>query len=338
MVPTRQIWVLPEINGKDSEISKFSCGLLSEASEIAETVGGSTTALILGDQIEDHSKILGQYGINSAYVFKHPLLKYFSAEAYFKALAERVYKEKPWLFLMGNTTVGKELAPRLALLLETGVVSNCVKMDFINIETPKFYRAIYGEQAYQEVVFRNGRTMLITMAPGVLNITPGKSSREVNITRIEPVLSSEDIRAKHIDYLPADYRTVDVSDAGVIVAAGMGSIGDDIFPLVEELACLLEGAIGTTRPVVDEGKIARERMIGQTGKIVSPDLYLGLGVSGATHHIGGIQDSKTVISLNRDPQAPIFQNSDIGVVADLKEILPELINKIRQAKKDEKIF
>ena len=149
---------------------------------------------------------------------------------------------------------------------------------------------------------------------------------------IEPRLSPEVIRAEHLEFLPADFKTVDVAEADTIISAGMGAATDELLPLVEELAGLIEGTIGTTRPVVDGGQISRERMIGQTGKVVSPELYLALGISGATHHIGGIQSSGKIISVNRDPQAPIFRNSDVGIAADIKDVLPKLIERIKQAK------
>ena len=118
----------------------------------------------------------------------------------------------------------------------------------------------------------------------------------------------------------------------------MGAATDDVLPLVEELANLIEGSIGTTRPVVDEGKIPKERMIGQTGKVVSPEFYLALGISGATHHVGGIQDSGKIVVVNRDAQAPIFRSSDVGAAADLKEVLPALIEKIKRARENGEIL
>jgi electron transfer flavoprotein alpha subunit len=160
----------------------------------------------------------------------------------------------------------------------------------------------------------------------------------VETTEIEPKLSASLVKTKHIEFLPADFQTVDVAEAKTVVSAGMGAVTNDLYPLVQELADLIEGAIGTTRPVVDEGKIPRERMIGQTGKTVSPDLYLALGISGATHHVGGIQESGKIVSINRDPQASIFQNSDTGIVGDLREILPKLIERIKKARNDGEII
>ncbi len=326
------IWVLPEINSSGGEISKLSLGLLSEARNIAEKVGGTVTALVLSDQNEDCSGIFGQHGVAKAYVFQDPLLKYFSAEVYAAALLPRIQLDKPWLFLMGHTTAGRELAPRLAALLETGLVSNCVKIDLSQPENPKFYRPIYGDQLYQEVVFQTDQPMLVTIHPNALNITPATEKRQVITQVIESKLPDELIKTRHLEFLPADFQTVDVAEAETIVSAGMGAATDELLPLVEELAALIEGAIGTTRPVVDEGKIPRERLIGQTGKVVSPDFYLALGISGATHHVGGIQESGKIVSINRDPQASIFQNSDAGAAADLREVLPKLIERIKRAK------
>jgi len=131
---------------------------------------------------------------------------------------------------------------------------------------------------------------------------------------------------------------MDIAEAGLVIGAGAGVIDNDLLPLVEKLAALLEGSIGATRPVFDEGKLPQERLIGQTGKMISPDFYLALGISGATHHIGGVQGAKEVVSVNKDPQAPIFQSSDTGVVADLKEVLPDLIEKITKARQDGQIL
>ncbi|MFC1942561.1 electron transfer flavoprotein subunit alpha/FixB family protein [Chloroflexota bacterium] len=334
MAKPREIWVLPEINSREEEISKLSLGLLSEANSIAEKVGGTVTALVFSDQGHDSSEVFGQYGVTSAYSFKDPVLEFFSAEAYSAALLPEIRKDKPWLFLMGNTTIGRELAPRLVALLETGLVTNCARMDFSDLDRPVFFRPVYGDQLYQEVIFQTSQTMLVTMDPTVLNITPLSKSSKVKSSVIESGLSPDTIRAKHLDFLPADFKTVDVVDANVVVSAGMGAATAELLPLVEELAGLIEGTIGTTRPVVDGGKIHRERMIGQTGKVISPEFYLALGISGATHHIGGIQGSERIVSINRDPRAPIFQNSDVGVAADLREVLPILKEKIKQAKTD----
>ncbi|MCK4273248.1 MAG: electron transfer flavoprotein subunit alpha/FixB family protein [Dehalococcoidales bacterium] len=338
MARTRNIWVLPEINGNGEEISQLSLGLLTESRYIAEKVGGTVTALVLGDQTPDYSRVFGQYEVSRAYIFQDPLLQNYSAEVYVESLLPRIQAEKPWLFLMGHTAIGRELAPRLAALLETGVISQCAKIELSQPEHPKFYRPVYGDQLFQEVIFQTDNTMLVTMDPQSLNVAPAARVGKVRALTIEPKLTAESLKTRHLEYLPADFQTVDVADADTVISAGMGAATDELLPLVEELAGLIEGAIGTTRPVVDGGKIPRERMIGQTGKVVSPEFYLALGISGATHHVGGIQDSGKIVAINRDPQAPIFQSSDVGITADLKDVLPVLIERIKRARDNGEIL
>ena len=335
---SKQIWVLPEINPANGEISKTGLGLLSEAGNIAEKVGGAVTAIVFSDQAPDYSHILCQYGISRFYLFQDPLFTRFSAEAYTAAMLLRLQQDKPWLFLMPHTSTGRELAPRLAVLLEAGLVTGCVKIDLSQQEKLKFYRPVYGGQLYQEIVFETGNIMLVTMDENTLHIAPAVKSVKVDTIIIKPELPADIEKAKHIEYLPANYQTVDVTEAKTVVAAGAGAATDELFPLVQELADLIEGTIGTTRPVVDGGKITRERLIGQTGKTVSPELYLALGISGATHHVGGIQESGRIVSINRDPQASIFRNSDTGVAADLREILPKLIARIKKARSNGEIL
>jgi electron transfer flavoprotein alpha subunit len=333
----KNIWVLPELDDSD-EISKLSLGLLTEAVYIAGRVDGTVTALVFGDHTPDCSEVLRQYGVSRAYIFQDPLIQNYSADAYAAAIIDKLREESPWMFLMGHTTIGRELGPRLAALLETGLVSNCARMDLTAPDNPRFYRSVYNDQFYREVVFQSGKTMLVSMDPRVLNITPAARPIRVKIQAIEPGLSHDILRTEHLEYLPADFQTVDVTEADTIVAAGMGAVTDDLLPLVEELAGLIEGSIGTTRPVVDDGKIDRDRMIGQTGKVVSPDFYLALGISGASHHVGGIQESGKIVSVNRDPQAPVFRSSDIGAAADLVDVLPKLIARIRRAKENGEIL
>lgn len=338
MPGTKEIWVIPEISGNSQEIGELSYGLLSEAVNIAKEVGGSVKALLFGADGKDYREILGKYGISRAYFFKHPLLQHFSAGAYSAAMSTSVQNERPWMVLMGDTLMGKELAPRLAVLLDTGVVAGCVKMDLHKRRKPKFFRPVFGEQAYQELIFQNENTMLVTMHIGVLNIVPSSREVAVEVRITEPDITPEMVMAHHVDFLAADRSTVDLTEADRIVGVGMGALSESIFPLVQELAGLIEGSLGATRPVVDENKLSRERLIGQTGKVVDPQLYLALGISGASHHISGIQHAKTVISVNRDPRAEIFQHSDAGVVADLKDILPGLIARVRRAKEDGEIL
>jgi electron transfer flavoprotein alpha subunit len=338
-IMAENIWVLPEINPADGEIGKLSLGLLSAARNTAAKNGGQISAVFFTDNTLPIPDILPKYGVARVITYKDSLFKRFTVEAYAAALLPLLRREKPWLFIMGSTAIGSQLAPRLAALLETGLVTDCVKMDFSNPEQPFFYRSVYGGQLYQEITLQTAKTILVTLNKESLFVLPpaaiaGKIKTEI----IEPKLPASLSKTAHLEYLPVDFQTVDVAEADTIVSAGMGATTDGLYPLVAELAALVEGVIGTTRPVVDSGKIPRDRLIGQTGKTVSPDFYLALGISGATHHTGGIQASGKIVAVNRDPQAPIFHSADAGVVADLKEVLPRLIQRIKKAKADGEIL
>jgi electron transfer flavoprotein alpha subunit len=333
----KNIWVLAEIN-REGDVDKVSPGLLTEARRIAESVGGNVTAILFRPGAAEIPDVLNNYGVSKATIFQDPIFERFSAEAYAAAILPELKQEKPRLFLMGQTAVGRELAPRLAALLETAPITDCVKIDVSQPENCKFYRPVYGGQLYQEIVVESDGTALVTMDAKALNVVPVPAAGKLKTTVVESKMPPDIVKTRHIAYLPADFQTVDVTEAETIVAAGMGAATEELLPLVQELASLVEGAIGTTRPVVDGGKIPRERLIGQTGKTVSPDFYLALGISGATHHTGGIQESGKIVAVNRDPQAPIFQGADAGAQADLREVLPKLIERIKQAKNNGEIL
>jgi len=330
----REIWVLPEIYDREKEVSKLSLGLLSRASRIKQKVGGVATALLFSHQQRDFRPILVRYGIERALVFKHSLFERYLLEPYLKTLLKWLEQENPWMLLMGDTTTGRELAPQLALLAGTGCIPGCVKIDLTDPQKPVFYRPILGGQMYLQESFVDAKTMIITLSEKCLDDFIPETATEPVIQEINIDFNPDVLRVEHLDYCKVDFRAIDLTESEVIVSAGAGAASDDILPLVSELAELLQGSLGASRPVVDEGKMPRNRLIGQTGKVVSPDLYLALGISGASHHIGGIQDSRFIVSINKDPYAPILQSSDQSFIADLREILPALIEKIKKAKKD----
>jgi electron transfer flavoprotein alpha subunit len=333
----KDIWVLPEINREDEEIGKVGLGLLSEARRIAKKANGAVTAIVFAENDRNVPDIFAEYGVSRAYVFRDPLLAYSSVEARAAAVLPVIKEDKPWLFMMVNTPLGKELAPLLAAKLDIGLVTDCTRIDLTDPEHPVFFRPVYAGQLYQEIGLSSSETMLITMSPDALSVAPAAEAVAFEKITIKPDLPPEAVKVQHVEYLPADFQEVDVADARTVVTAGMGAAPDDILPLVEELATLLEGAVGATRPVVDEGKISSERMVGQTGRVVSPDFYLALGISGASHHVGGIRDSGRIVAVNRDPQAPIFRSADFGISADLRDVLPELITRIKQARENGEI-
>jgi electron transfer flavoprotein alpha subunit len=335
---TKNIWVFPDTDTGDETAGSLNLGLLTEACMLSAKISGTVTAICFGSEFVDYSETLGHYGIDRYYFFQDPLFQHFSPEACLAAIATQLKNDDPRFLLLGDTVAGRELAARLAVSLDTGLVTGCVEIDLTDPAAPLFYRPVHAGQLYQEIVFDPGLPMVITLDLEVLVDHPLATHKQVEPIILETKLSPEIVRTRHIEYVSADFRQVDIADARTIVGAGAGVAADDLYPLVKELADLVEGSIGATRPVVDEGIVPRERLIGQTGKVVSPDFYLALGISGATHHVGGIQDSHRIVAINRDPGASIFRSSDTGMTADLKDVLPALINRIKQAKKNGEIL
>jgi electron transfer flavoprotein alpha subunit len=188
----------------------------------------------------------------------------------------------------------------------------------------------YGDQLEQELSYASPSWEIASWRPDFLDKREMQHTASVEVQKIYAAIPQDMKRTKVIDILPPDYRTVDILHAKRIIGVGAGCTSPEILGMVEELSHLLEGSLGTTRPVVDDGIIAKDRMIGQTGKTIAPEAYLALGISGSPHHVAGIQRSKVILSVNHDPRAPIFAISDEGFVCDLKSLLPKLIVRIKQ--------
>jgi electron transfer flavoprotein alpha subunit len=315
--------VFLETSGEKKE--EINRGLLTEGNRIASSVGGDLLALAIGECDET-----ALTGFDLLTLYKVGGVNDYSGEVYAWAAAKVLAGIPFGLLLFAHTDRGAEIAPRAASYLHTVAVSDCV--DIVVRENRLFYeRLLYGGQFSQEVSYEMDLPQVASIKTEVLNIRPGGSGIPSSIAIAVDV--PDDLpRTKVLDRIPPDYKTVDILYAKRIIGVGLG--GEDTLPLVEELSHLLESSIGTTRPVVDDGYIPRERMIGQTGKTVAPDLYIALGLSGSPHHVAGIAQAKTILSVNADPKAPIFSVSDKGFKGDLHEILPRLIERIKQLRDD----
>jgi electron transfer flavoprotein alpha subunit len=242
--------------------------------------------------------------------------------------------------LIQDGDAGRLLAPLVARRLGTGAVLGCSDVQFAAPEGLTFVKPVYGGWLEQETRFADGFIPVATL--DLAGVEPGEAAAaqaaaalaEAEVLTLPPPGSTAAPagaapRVRHLETLPPDARSVDLVHAKRIVAAGMGTADEKLLAAVHELADLLEGSVGATRPMVDEGRLPKERLVGQTGRTVTPELYVALGVSGSPHHVAGVRTADRVLSINRDVRAPIFQFSDVGYVADLEEVLPALVDKIK---------
>ena len=302
--------------------------LCLEGNRISKGLGGSLLALSMGEPLEEAS-ILAETGISTLYILKNDLFSEYCHEVFTWAIIQFVRELHPRLFLLVNSDMGMELAPSIAYHLETAAVT-----DFVDIKVDGerlFYnKAVYGGQFEKKISFPAGSIEIATIRQEALDKGLKAERGDIKVVEKQIDITSEIIHTKILDRIPPDFRTSDIVHAKRIIGTGAGIADKKLFPVLEEFAELLQGSLGATRPVVDDGYLPKERMIGQTGKIVSPELYVSLGISGSPHHVAGIQESKRIIAVNKDTRAPIFQLSDIGFIGDLKKILPKLVKRIKE--------
>ena len=234
--------------------------------------------------------------------------------------------------LFADSDVSRELAPLLAHRLGCGALLGCSDVVAGRSGGPIFVKPVYGGWLEQEVRAGAGTTAVVTLDLSGIETPAAADEQAPVLETLEIAAGAADAAAKvrRLELLPPDAKSVDLIHAKRIVSAGMGVGGEELLAAVQELAGLLDGSVGATRPVVDEGRLPKERLIGQTGRTVTPDLYVALGISGSPHHVAGVRKADKIVAVNRDPRAPIFQFSDVGYVADLQAVLPALVARIKE--------
>jgi len=327
----KQIFVYAEQQG--GELSTVVSELLGQARKLAREYGSDTeiSAILIGEQISGITQELIALGADKVYVADDQKLKYYSNETYGKVITHIIKQQDPDIFLVGATSIGSELAPTVGGQLGTGVAAHCVELK-ISPEG-KLIQVVpsFGGKVMGEILCPNHRPQMATIKPGVFEESHKDDNREGEIINVDTDKLFEDCTPKitpiGVHYQPPQGKPLELAE--VVVAGGWG-IGDkDGWSMIEQLADALGAAVGCTRPAVDEGWAPGEHvMIGTSGKTIKPKVYIAIGISGATHHICGMKDSGTIISINRDPKAPIFEVSDLKVVEDFKKVVPLLIKEL----------
>jgi electron transfer flavoprotein alpha subunit len=311
---------------RDNVIKKSSFEAVSAARSIADALGAECVALLVGSGVAGLAGALGRYGASRVLVVDEPGLGNHSSTAYAKAIAAVAAAEQAEVLFLPASQMGKDLAPRVAVKLQAGLASDCVALRVENgaiIAT----RPVYAGKALMDVQVKS-QVKIFTLRP---NVFPAKmSGAECNAQKIAVSFSEEDFASKVTKVEVATGRP-DVTEADIVVSGGRGMKAAEHFVLIESLADALRGAVGASRAVVDAGWRPHDEQVGQTGKTVSPSLYIACGISGAIQHLAGITSSKYIVAINKDKDAPIFHAADYGIVGDVFEILPELTAQLKQA-------
>ena len=305
--------------------------LLGKAREIGEKISGQVWSIILGHEIKDLASELIQYGADKVFVYDHPTLREFDVIRYKEILVDFVKKFNPEIFLIGATPLGRSLAPRVAAALRTGLTADCIDLkidedgDLIQIR-PAFTGNILAH------IKTKSRPIMATVRYRVMEMPEKDLSRSGEIIEMDvPEIGETGLKMLG----EVEERRVNLAEADIIVAGGRGLKSKDDLKMFEELASLLGGVVGVSRPLVDEGWISKDHQVGFSGNTVKPKLYIACGISGSPQHLAGMRDSEIIVAINLDPSAPIFRYADYGVVGDLYEVLPKLIKILKNAKRSD---
>ena len=351
------VWVFCE--QRDGVILSTGYQLLSEGRKLANDLGVELCGVLLGHEVnETYAKALGGYGADRVYICDHPLLKDYTTDAYTKVICDLVEDKKPEIFLIGATNIGRDLGPRVAARLKTGLTADCTHLDVdvekykaflkttstIDVDNTKFEantnlkmtRPAFGGHLMATIVCPDYRPQMSTVRPGVMQ-TQAYNEETAAKTVLEEVgveLTKEDIHVDLVEIVKSAKKAVDLIGADVVVSVGRGISADPKrgLEIAEELANVLGGVVGASRAVVDDGYIGVDHQVGQTGKTVHPKIYVALGISGAIQHVSGMQDAECIIAVNKNANAPIFDVATYGITGDLFKVGPMLTEAIAKYK------
>jgi electron transfer flavoprotein alpha subunit len=312
------VWIVAE--ARDGAYRKVSFEIASAARKLADQLGDEVCAVLCGSGIEGKAAELGKYGVDKVYVADNPALEPYTTDAHAAAVAKIVKEKDPAILLLGASVQGKDLAARLVGKLATGLATDCTDL---KIEGGKLIavRPMYAGKCFGEVAFEATPAMA-SLRPNVFAIV--ENAKAGAVEKFDPALDAAQIKTKVAEIAKDTSGKIELTEANIIVSGGRGMKGPENYTMLEDLAKVLGAAVGASRAAVDAGWRPQTDQVGQTGKTVAPNLYIACGISGAIQHLAGMSSSKFIVAINKDPEAPIFQRADYGIVDDLFKVVPEV--------------
>ena len=321
------IWIIVE--QRNLQIRKVSLELLSQGRKIADQTGEPLVAVVLGQGIDGLAQTLAEGGADKVILVDDAKLADYTTGAYTSVLNKLISKGEPQAVLMGNTAVGKDLAPRLAQRLGVGLASDCTGMEIDATNFLSFKRPIYAGKAFAHLS-SNVRPILATIRPNTFTAEPPVAGRQAEVSKEAAEIDASDLVAILKEVAIAASKRPELTEANVIVSGGRGMKGPENYNILEDLADVIGAAVGASRAAVDSGWKEHKFQVGQTGKTVAPTLYIACGISGAIQHLAGMGSSKFIVAINKDPEANIFNVADYGIVGDLFEVVPLLTEEFKK--------
>ena len=311
---------------RQGELRNVTFEAIAAAKQVAD--GGEVVGVLLGSNVRNLANDLIFYGAERVIIVENEQLQSYTPDAYLQSLLQVIEAEKPEAFILGHTALGKDVSPRIAAKLKSGLISDAVRIEQDG-EQIQFIRPIYSGKAFEKLVIEDGFT-LATIRPNNIAPLAKDESRTGDVASLDVKL--KDLRTIIKEVVRKTAGSIDLSEAKIIVSGGRGVKSKDGFKPLQELADLLGGAVGASRGACDADYCDYSMQIGQTGKVVTPDLYIACGISGAIQHLAGMSNSKVIVAINKDPEANIFSIADYGIVGDLFEVVPLLIEELKSIK------
>lgn len=324
--------VLTVAEQRENKLKKITHEVVSEGKRLSEKLGFDLKCALIGSGVSNLADEVAQYGAKDILIAEGKEFDKYTSMTYTTALHEIVKKANASIILLGATSMGRDLGARLSARLKAGFVNDCTGIEVGSNKDITFLHPMFGGKMWSYLKGAGQSPIVITVRPNVFNaLTPDKTQKAA-VEKIDMKLSDADLRAKVIELIMAAESAVDLTEANIIVSGGRGMKAPENFKLIEDLALTLGAAIGASRAAVDAGWKPHSFQVGLTGRTVSPTLYVACGISGAIQHLAGMSSSKYIVAINKDPDAPIFKIADYGIVGDVFEVVPLLIEEIKKVR------
>ena len=331
----------------DNKLSDIAFELVGKAKELAADLNTEVTAVLLGSNVKALATELGEYGADKVIVVDNPALETYRTEPYAQALVSVINEYKPEIMLVGATAIGRDLGPTVSARVKTGLTADCTKLEIgdfpINAMPGQeqkhnqllMTRPAFGGNTIATIACPDNRPQMATVRPGVMQKLPKEAGRAAEVIEFNPALEENNRYVEIMDIVKAVGNVENIMDAKVLVSGGRGVGSAENFEMLRDLAsCFKGGMVSFSRAAVENGWLAQDYQVGQTGKTVRPQIYFAIGISGAIQHVAGMEESDLIIAINKDEDAPIFDVADYGLVGDLKKIVPQLTAALKEANAD----
>lgn len=324
------------VEQREGVIQKVALELLGKARELADSLQEQVVAVLLGHGVAGQAQELIAYGADVVLCADAPELEQYNTEPYAQAIAQLVRERMPSIVLIGATTIGRDLGPRLSARLETGLTADCTGLAISEERDLLMTRPAFGGNLMATIMCKQHRPQMSTVRPGVMRAKPKQEGRTGRVEMITVNFDASKFKVRILKTVKEQKNRIDITEAKVLVSGGRGVGNTEGFEMLEKLAETIHAEVSSSRAMVDAGVMPHDRQVGQTGKTVRPDLYFALGISGAIQHLAGMEESEYIIAVNKDKYAPIFGVADLGIVGDVKKIVPLLTERLAAIRKDEK--